>query len=34
MSTSKNSLALGGQRNKARSLTDTNLLLIITIVLL
>lgn len=32
MSSSKNSLALGGQRNKARSLTDTNLLLLITVV--
>lgn len=32
MSTSKNSLAIGGQRNKSRAITDTNLLLIITIV--
>lgn len=32
MSTSKNSLAVGGQRNKSRAITDTNLLLIITIV--
>ena len=32
MSTSKNSLAVGGQRRKVKSLTDTNLLLLITIV--
>lgn len=32
MSTSKNSLAVGGRRNKSRTITDTNLLLIITIV--